>query len=231
MSTIAQNMADTAHAKILELVDDPSSGLKTTNHIYKENLGDPKKESFGVYSITLNEKAVWLEEGSKDPYDLKPGLLAGKSGKTSKDGHRYAIVPFSHNTKPSQTTPKAQALINQVKKVLKQENIPFSKIEKHENGSPRLGLLHKIDIDSDKPTAKASAGALQGLRIYQNKDAKGKVSRGIFTFRTVTDGPASEGKWIHPPTVAHLFMDKAFDFTVEQFDREIMPELLKKWSK
>jgi hypothetical protein len=217
------NLSEMVLNKTLELAQ---GGLHTTFHIYKENLSS-RKEGTGVYVISLDQKALWLEEGLEENFDMKPGLL--KDAKTSKEGHKYAVVPFKHDTRPSQTTPKAQDLIDQVKRVLKQENIPFKKIETHPNGSPRLGLLHKIDIDSAKPTAKASTPALQGLRIYQKQDTKGKVSRGIFTFRTVTDGPKSADKWMHPGFDAKKFMDTAFDWGVETFEREIMPELLKKW--
>ena len=217
-------LSEMVFAKTLEFAQ---AGLHTTFHIYKDGL-TTYKEGNGVFVINLDSKALWIEDGLPENFDMKPGLL--KNAKTSKSGHRYAVVPFKHDTKPSQNTPKAQGLIDQVKRVLKQENIPFKKIELDKNGSPRIGLLHKIDIDSAKPSAKASTPALQGLRIYQNKDQSGKVSRGIFTFRTVTDGPAGDGKWIHPGLEAKLFMDKAFEWGVGIWDTQIMPELLKKWS-
>jgi len=225
VSSSIEHLADMVLEKTLELA---GQKLHSTFSIYKDNLSS-RKEGNGVYIVSLDQKALFLEEGLSNGFDLKPGLL--KNAKTSKAGHRYAVVPFKHNKKPSQNTQKSQDLVNQVKKVLKQENIPFAKIEKNKNGSPRLGLLHKIDIDSAKPTAKASTPALQGLRIYQNQDANGKVSKGIYTFRTVTDGPAGVDKFIHPGLEAHKFMDAAFDWGVEIFDKEIMPELLKKWGK
>lgn len=224
LNQAVERLADMTLEKTLEFAGEK---LHTTLHIYKDNLSS-RKEGTGVYIVSLDQKALFLEEGLPNNFDMKPGLL--KNAKTSKAGNRYAVVPFSHDTKPSQTGPKAQDLIDQVKKVLKQENIPFKKIELDKNGSPRLGLLHKIDIDSAKPTAKASTPALQGLRIYQNKDEKGKVSRGIFTFRTVTDGPKGVDKFIHPGLEANQFMDKAFAWAMDTFDKEIMPELTKKWS-
>lgn len=223
LNQAVEHLADMTFEKTLELA---GNKLHSTFSIYKDNLSS-RKEGAGVYIVSLDQKAMWIEEGLPPNFDLKPGLL--KNGKTSKNGHRYAIVPFKHNKGPSKQTPKAQELTDQIKKVLKQENIPFAKIEKDAYGSPKIGLLHKIDIESDKPTAKASTGALQGLRIYQNKDAKGKVSRGIYTFRTVTDGPNSADKWIHPGLDAKLFMDQAFDWAMKTFDTEILPQLLSKW--
>lgn len=218
-----QHLTDMTFEKTLEFAE---KGLHSTFSIYKANLTSKKVEN-GVYVISLDQKALWIEEGLPENFDMKPGLL--KDAKTSKEGHRYAVVPFLHNKRPSENTPKAQDLVDQIKKVLRQENIPFQKIEKDKNGSPRLGLLHKIDIDSDKPTAKASTPALKGLRIYQNKDEKGKVSRGIYTFRTVTDGPKGANKFFHPGLDAKLFMDKALEWAEQTFERELLPELLKKW--
>jgi len=216
-------LAKMTEVKILELAE---NGLHTTFDVYKANLSS-SNPSDGVYVITLDQKAMWIEEGLPPDFDLKDGLL--KNAKVSKAGYRYAVVPFKHNKGPSKNTPKAQDLVNQVKKVLRQENIPFKQIEKNANGSPRLGLLHKIDIDSKKPTAKASTPALQGLRIYQNQDEKGKVTKGIYTFRTATDSPAGKDKFKHPGLEAKLFMDQAYTWMLSAWENEILPELLKKW--
>ena len=237
-------LAKITEMKILELAE---NGLHTTFDVYKANLTS-NSPSAGVYVITLDQKAMWIEEGLPPDFDLKDGLL--KNAKVSKAGYRYAVVPFKHNKESGQNTPKAQDLVDQVKSVLRQESIPFRKIEKNANGSPRLGNLHNIDIDSKKPTAKASTPALQSLRIYQNEiDENGKiikkgetgkvakkdkngnniVVKGIYTFRTATDSPVGKDKFKHPGLEAKLFMDKAFDYAMEKFDRDILPELLKKW--
>lgn len=231
-----KHLADMTFEKTLEFAE---QGLKTTFSIYKDSLSSPYNKEAGVYVISLDQKAMWIEEGLPENFDMKPGLL--KDAEVSKDGHKYAVVPFKHDKRPSQNVPKAQDLVNQVKKVLKQEGIPFRKIERNDNGSPRLGLLHKIDIDSAKPTAKASTPALQGLRVYQNavKDSNGNVkkdkdgnamaTKGIYTFRTVTDGPKGSDKFFHPGLDAKKFMDKALEWAEQTFEREILPELLKKW--
>lgn len=223
LNEAVKNLADMTLEKTLEFA---SEGLHTTFSIYKDALSSKRIEA-GVYVISLDQKALWIEEGLPENFDMKPGLL--KDAKVSKEGNRYAVVSFQHNKRPSEQGPQAKELVSQIKRVLRQESIPYAKIEKDSNGSPRIGLLHKIDIDSDKPTAKASTPALQGLRIYQNKDEKGKVSRSIMTFRTVTDGPSGKDKFIHPGLEAKKFMDKALTWAEEIFDREILPELLKKW--
>lgn len=238
LNEAVKNLADMTLEKTLEFAQE---GLRTTFSIYKENLTS-RSESGGIYIVALDQKALWIEEGLPADFDMKPGLL--KNGKVSKKtGHRYAVVPFKHDKGPSQNTPKAQDLVNQVKGVLKEMGVPFGKIEKHANGSPRLGLLHKVDIDVTRPETKGTQNALQGLRVYQKqeKDAQGNVkrnrkgeavvSKSIMTFRTVTDGPAGSGKFIHPGMEAKKYMDKAFDWAMEKFDREILPELLKKWGE
>lgn len=217
-----QHLASMTFEKTLELA---GAKLHSTFHIYKDALSS-RKEGNSIYIVSLDQKALWIEEGIPSDFDMKPGLL--KKGKTAKDGKKYRIVPFSHNTRPSQQTQKAKDLTSQIKKILRAENIPFAKIEKNADGSPKMGLLHKIDIKSAPPTAKASHGALEGLRIYQTKSETGNVSRGIFTFRTVKEGV---DKFIHPGLDAQKFMDQSFDWAMKTWDSEILPELMKKWGK
>jgi hypothetical protein len=127
-----KHLTDITLEKTLEFAE---QGLKTTFEVYKDNLSS-RQESAGVYIISLKQKALWIEEGLPPEFDLKPGILNGKNAKMNAEGHKYAVVPFKHNKGPSQNTPKAQELVDQVKSVLRQENISFGQIEKHANGSP-----------------------------------------------------------------------------------------------
>ena len=49
------------------------------------------------------------------------------------------------------------------------------------------------------------------------------------TFRTVTDGPGSQGKWIHPGMDGKKFLDKAAEWAEKNFYDQILPEILEKW--
>jgi len=203
--------------------------LKSTYKTYCDNLS-VEKIADGIWVVTLNEKALWLEEGIPASFDMKPGLLKGAT-KTSKTGNKYRSIPFEHSKNtPTTATPKAVALVNEIKSALHSRGINYKKIERDASGNPRLGKLHTLNIASEKPSAKASTPALRGLTIYQTKDNKtGKVSRSVMTFRTVSSGPGSEGKWIHPGMPANNFMDKAFEWMDGIWEKDILPEILKKY--
>jgi hypothetical protein len=212
-----ENLATLTHAKIKELADEK---LHSTHKTYMDSLEGPEEISPGVFVITLHQDALFIEEGLKNNFDMKPGLL---------DGKKYRIIPFEHTKGPSQSTPKAQMIVDKLKSELKRAKIPYKKIEKTADGSPRVGLLHKINLPSQKPSPVASHEALHGVRIYQTLNKNGKARRSIFTFRTVSAGPASDGKWIHPGLEKKQFFEKALEWAEKEFETVILPEILNKW--
>lgn len=216
------NLAAMTHAKVAELASQElHSSLKTL----QKSLGF-EEISPGVWVVSIDEKALWIEEGIEPNTDMKPGLL--KNAKTSKDGHRYKVIPFDHGKAPSQMNPVAQQLVSEIRRGLEKANIPFKKIEKDANGSPKMGKLHTLDLGGPIP-GKGNTPALQGLNIYQSKGKNGNIRRDILTFRTVTDGPGSAGKWIHPGFQGKEFLDRAFSWAEEKWNNEILPDVLKKW--
>jgi hypothetical protein len=68
---------------------------------------------------------------------------------------------------------------------------------------------------------------LQGVRIAQSMDAKGKVSKGIFTFRVASSKQRGTGKWVHPGIKAKKFMDEGYDWALREWEDKIKPELLR----
>src|SRR5690606_1751640 len=103
----------------------------------------------GVWVISVDEDGLWIEEGIEPNKDMKPGLLA-KNFKTSKDGHRYKAIPFDYGIPPAQQTPSVQQAISYMKSQLRKEKIPFRKIEKNVDGSPKVGKLHELDFHNPK---------------------------------------------------------------------------------
>jgi hypothetical protein len=124
----------------------------------------------------------------------------------------------------------AQGLVSQIRAALKEKKIPFKKLERDGNGNPRLGKIHSFSLPSQPPTSRANTPALSGINIYQQKNAKtGQVRRDIMTFRTVSSGPASEGKWIHPGYDAQKFFDKAMEWALNEWETNVLPQILSKW--
>ena len=202
------------------------SELHSTRQIYLDNLSDVTEKSPGVWVITLDEGAMFIEEGIEANKDMKPDLLKGK---------KYRVIPFKYDTKPSDTSPSTNMLVTEIKKKLRSEKIPFKSIEYNKDGSPKTGKLHDLKWGTQIPggsriPGKGNTAQLKGLSIYQSMKG-GNIRRDILTFRTVSSGPASEGKWIHPGLKAKKFMDKAFDEAMQQWETRILPEIMEKWGK
>jgi len=210
-----ENLATLTRTRIAE---EASKDLHTTQKTYMDALSDPEEISPGVWVISLDEKALYIEEGIEPGKDMKPDLLKGRKSR---------VIPFRYDKVPSQNSSFTNGLIAEIRQNLKKQGVPFKKIEYNANGSPRVGKLHEFNLGGPVP-GKGNTQALTRLSIYQ-KEKDGKVSREILTFRTVTDGAASAGKWIHPGLDAKKFMDKAMDLAMRDWEEQILPELMQKW--
>jgi len=218
-------LAAMTHARTIELAN---AELNSTRKLYTDNL-DFQQITDGVWVVTLDEPAMFIEEGRKSGSMVDDLLRNG--AKVGKNGNRYKAIPFEHSKPMSQQTKSSQLLTESIKRQLKAKNIPFKKLEYNADGSPRIGKLHSMDLNSPHPTDKASHPALSGLTIYQTQTASGNVRRDIMTFRMVSDKSKKDGKWVHPGLEPKNFMDKAFEDMQEIWERDILPEILKQYEK
>lgn len=222
------NLAAITDAKIKEMA---SQELKTSRQTFIDSLGF-EEISPGVWVISVDESGLWVEEGITANMDLKPGLLA-KNAKTSKSGNKYKVIPFDYGKNPSQVTPSAQIIVAHLRDSLKKEKVSFKKIERNADGSPKIGKLHEFNFGNPGGRmggpGKGNTPALKGLSIYQHMTAAGGVKRSIMTFRTVSSGPASSGKWIHPGEEGKKFMDRAMVFCMDIWEKQILPEIFEKY--
>lgn len=222
------NLAAITHAKVAELA---SAELKSSRQPFMDSLGF-EEISPGVWVISVDESGLWVEEGIESNKDMKPDLLA-KNFKTSKDGNRYKAIPFDYSTPPSQQTPSAALAISYLKSQLRKEKIPFKKIERNDDGSPKVGKLHELDFGNRRGTmggpSKGNTPQFKNLSIYQSVTKSGNVRRDILTFRTVSSGPGSQGKWHHPGLQAKHFLDRALDFAMKTWEEQILPEIFEKY--
>lgn len=217
-----ENLATLTRANIVEQTD---KDLNTARSVYTDALGDVEEVAPGVWVISLDEKALWIEEGIEPNHDMKPDLLKGK---------KYRVIPFKYNRPPTQNSNLTNALVGQIKQTLKKEGLSMHKIEYNANGSPRVGKLHEYDIN--KPISirpgKGNTEALTRLSVYQTEDAKtNKIKRDVLTFRTVSSGPASAGKWIHPGYTGKKYMDKAMEKAAKMWEEQILPEIMERWKE
>lgn len=218
------NLASMTHAKTMELA---TENLGSTQKMYKDNLSFQQIEE-NMWVVSLDEKALWIEEGRKSGF--MEGLLNGKSSKTNKKGEKYAVIPFEHSKNPSEQSTQAADLANQIKKELKRRKINYRKPEYNEDGSPKLGLIKRFNVESAKLKPTDKTGPLQNVSIYQRKDEQGKIKRDVMTFRIIHEKHREEGKWFHPGRKAENLMDKAFDWAMQTWENEILPEILKRES-
>jgi hypothetical protein len=216
-------LAAMTHARILE---DSQQELHTSRKKYAQAFDEVQEVSPGVFALTLNQSALWIEEGLPENFDMKPGLL--KNSKTSGNGKKYKVIPFEHSKAPSEMSGYAQKVASRMKTQIEKRGVKFHKIEFNKNGSPRMGRLHEFDFKSEIP-GKGNTPIMKGVNIFQSMRG-GKVRRDVMTFRTVTDGPGSEGKFIHPGFTPKHYFEKATEWAVREWETAMLPEILKKWS-
>lgn len=217
-----EGLATMTHAKTLELAQE---GLSSTYQIYSDNL-EFINPSPNFWIVSLKAPAMWIEEGRKSGFQEE--LLNGKSSKVSKDGKRYAVIPFTHNKNPSEQSAKAKQLSDQIKEHFKKKGIYWKKIEKNADGSPRLGKLHSFNIDNPRLKPIHKTPATHGVSVYQTKTSEGNVRKDVVTFRIIHEDHKNEGLWIHPGLEGKQFMNKAFDWAMNTWENEVLPSVMEK---
>lgn len=222
------NLAAITDAKVKEMANQE---LHSTRKKYMDSLGF-EEVAPGVWVISVDESGLFVEEGIEPNKDMKPDLLKNDF-KTSKEGHRYKAIPFDYGKAPSQMTASTQQLVAYMKKELKKEGVSMKKIERNQDGSPKVGKLHEFDFGNPGGRmggpGKGNTPVFKNLSIYQTLTKTGNVRRDILTFRTVSSGPASAGKWHHPGLDAKKFLDRALEWAVQEWEAKILPEVLEKW--
>jgi len=222
------NLAAITDAKVKEMAN---AELQSSRKPFMDSLGF-EEIAPGIWVISVDESGLWVEEGIPSDKDMKPDLLK-KDFKTSKDGHRYKAIPFDYGKAPSQQTAQTRQLVSYLKEQLKKEKVPFKKIERNSDGSPKVGKLHEFDFGNPGgrmgSIGKGNTPVFKNLSIYQSVNAAGQVRRDILTFRTVSSGPKSSGKWHHPGLEAKKFLDRALEWAVKEWENKILPEVMEKW--
>lgn len=185
----------------------------------------------GIHVISIDDKGMWVEEGLKPNFDMKPGLL--KDAKDiNKRGYKYRAIPFDQGKSKTTATGYEWNLRQRVKSELAKAKIPYKKIEKDAEGKAKLGLLHRLNFGGEIP-GKGNTPVLQGVSIYQTLTKTGNVRRDILTFRTVSGDPksASANKWFHPGYEAKKFLDSAQVWAEKEWETTILPEILARWKE
>ena len=221
-----ENLANMTHARTLELATEELTSLAK---LYKDNV-EFSNPAPNFWVVTLKEPALWIEEGRKSGFMEE--LLNGKSARTGKNG-KYAVIPFQHNVNPTEQSPKAYDLAQEIKYELKKKGVSWKKIEYSADGSPRLGLLHRFDFETARPVdaqkTKHKNPLTKGVAVYQRKDESGQVRKDVMTFRVITEKHKEEGLWNHPGRQGNKILDKAFEWAVGTWEKDILPAIFSKY--
>ena len=161
--------------------------------------------------IRLKDKKMQaLEAGAEKAWDMKPGILA-HAKHISKEGVRYANVPFLHRTSKRgsgsgyvKIKGMRQAINNAVKAV------------KAGGGTQRL-----FKPDANHPYMRKHSD----MRVGTETDKKGKTSVGARTWRVLSDKTPADKWWYPPHDGLHVF--KALGEEIQQNQAQLMAEFLK----
>ncbi len=201
----------------------------------------------GIWVVEIDEKAAWIEEGrpptsmATEDWLLKPG-----KAKRAKDGSLYRSIPFKQleGGKPAPNTkPAYQSL---VKAAMRQQNIHQTRIEKNQDGSPKLGIIHRLNVTGpeggwqkhpgvfSKPRTDQEAAMtgfkphegifhLKGAVVTQRmkpgkKGGAGKVVKETVVFRTVSSKHQMEGRWMAPEVKPFGAIPAAHKYAQEQWE-------------
>jgi hypothetical protein len=179
------------------IVEKVKEKTKSTSDIYLKNLGMSNDQD-NVWVVYLKKEAAWIEDGIEEGEMIDRILNGGKPAKNGKNG-RYKTIPFQLNKKPSQASRAQMQIQDAVKRELKSRGLDKPiKVD----GKTVQGRAATVNIDNFATSRISRKPILSGVTIYQkstfNKQRKERVSRDIFTFRTISESQKGSGKWVHP---------------------------------
>lgn len=205
------------------------------------------QEDENTWIINLDASVRWIDEGM-EAHNMLDDLLGSKKVKRTADGSEYVVIPFKHNKGPTQQTPAQKTLTDTIKAEMKSAGVPYGKIVKNSDGSPKLGLVHKMDITQlplkafDGPgQGKGPIGdvmqgptgipLLKGVQVYQRKktDKQGNevIQRDIMTFRIASSKHRGQaGRWDYPGVPATNIFEEATKWAKDQWEKVISPQLM-----
>lgn len=247
----ARDLAAMTHSKAVELAGER---LHSRRQMFVDSLSI--HEDSGVSIVSLSGSARWIDDGM-EPHSMLDDLLKSPKAHHAKDGSVYLVVPFEHGPgKGASNSPASQAqIVETVKAEMKKRKIPWAKIERDDQGRPKLGKLHSFDVNHaplktdsgpgqgwgavgdvrQGPNERQKVGGgpggggipfLQGVAVYQKATEGGKTKRSVMTFRIASS--KHEGRWRHPGLDPVNIIDDTYKWAMEQVESVITPKLIDK---
>lgn len=199
----------------------------------------------GLWVVELDEKAMWLEEGRDITFMgdwlLKPGA---KGVKSAKDGSLYRVIPFKQTSGMSDAPGTKPAFAELVRKQAAKQGINLKKIEKDQQGNPKTGVLHKLDMkpggtqsqypgffsrprseeEAAKTGLKPHGGIykLQGAVVVQRKNEKGKIKKETVVFRVISTKHKAEQRWMYPKVTPSNIFPQAYEWALQEWQKVVL---------
>jgi hypothetical protein len=203
--------------------DKVQQNLHSTRKLYMDNLNPPVEIEPGIFLISLNSAAVFLENGkSAGPMT---GLLNSPSAKDGANG-KYIAIPFVHSNAPSTMTASAQSVSQGIRAELKKRSIAYKTLEMDEKGQPKIGILHQFTVKGNKLKDSHKSGPMEGINVVQRVGASGKIERSVVTFRTMSE----KNPWISPEMKPHHFFESSLEDAIKMWNEQILPDIMKNYA-
>jgi len=249
-----EHLSIQTRAKILEMANQDLKGYH--REAFLGNGGENvrwRQVSQTLWAVEIDESVMMYDSG-RGPTSMATTDWLLKNAKRAKDGSLYKVIPFKHDIGPAGAQkPGVQGQLNQfARRSVQQARTKDGKrmsvrtIEKNADGTPKLGILHKVPInnpfeqsqipewfskprtaqDAAKSGLKAHGGIfkLQGLAISQRM-VGGRAKREAVTFRVVSSKHQAENRWMYPQITGHHFLERAFQWATNVAWPEQMREL------
>jgi len=237
----ANDLSIQVHAKALELANER---LHSRRQMFVEALS-LTHEGNGEHYLSLAQGSVWIDDGM-EPHSMLDALLNSPSAKTSKDGHKYLVVPFQHvgpGKGPTNTPESSKETVDTVRAELKKRKIPLAKIERDAQGRPKMGKIHSFNIE-DKPLksgegpgqghgpvggvkqGKTGIPFLRGVSVYQSATPSGGTKKSVLTFRVATS--KNPDGFFHPGLQPVHIFDSVYAWALEEVESHITPDLIER---
>lgn len=223
-------LAATTHAKVLEMAESELNG-KSFQKDFMQSVHF-EEIAQGVWAVSIGEQGLFVEEGIKPNTPMATSQWLLKNAQTNAKGEKYKVIPFEWSKPSGQQSTTAKGYVDQLKKMLKDQKVPFKKLELNSKGSPRVGLLHDFDFGGEKP-GRGNTPIFDRVRIYQTetrnqKTGQSEFNRRIVTFRTAKE---SDFKWRHPGMEKKQFLEKAVEWAMKEWEEKMLPEVFAKWKE
>lgn len=146
-----EKLSISTHAFVVKYAQDKLKGWMRNHFFGPENKNVrwiPAAQN--IWVVEIDESVRWIEEGRSRVF--MDWLLKSPKAKTAKDGSRYLAIPMMQargvGGKYAGQNPEFASVIKQQ---LKHQGISLNRIEKNEDGTPKLGVLHRLNISTPQP--------------------------------------------------------------------------------